>query len=243
MGLLKTINECGLVRKAGKVSCSFSKATNTFDLNFVLKEDIDVGLTNFSFTLDRVQKDTEEDIFEQKLYSTIAFLFSNLALPTKNSEFQQSYVEESNLKDNSIEAQPIIEKPQVQLEKVEQVAKVEDVEPSNTAPSNNFGAFVMPPPLPNNAFTVQAGRRVAPKAPSAPPPAVAPVNNDEAIKDVQKLAIQLQLSNVGLSYKEFTSKAFEFAGNPREDIPSLDDLTYQEAIQLIHYGNELSKSK
>lgn len=60
----------------------------------------------------------------------------------------------------------------------------------------------------------------------------------ERISDVQKAALNGILSYKGVNYEELAREAFENAGIPATSIPPADELTYQEAVCVVKFGND-----
>ena len=58
------------------------------------------------------------------------------------------------------------------------------------------------------------------------------------ISDVQKAALHGILSYKDVVYETLVQEAFEANGIARSEIPGLDDLTYQEAVCVVKYGND-----
>lgn len=89
-----------------------------------------------------------------------------------------------------------------------------------------------PPAMPNqNGTTTMA----------TPTSKVTPINTGDAeyISDVQKAALNSILNfKQGLSYEELAKEAFEANGIIKDQIPEPDNLTYQEAVVVVKYGND-----
>ena len=85
-----------------------------------------------------------------------------------------------------------------------------------------------------------------PTTPPAQPAVSAPAQqmvvpqagNPAFISDVQKAALHSILSIKGVEYETLAREAFEFNGVVKNPIPSADDLTYQEAVYVVKYGND-----
>jgi hypothetical protein len=60
----------------------------------------------------------------------------------------------------------------------------------------------------------------------------------ERISDVQKAALTGILSYKGVVYEELAREAFEANGIVKNPIPPADELTYQEAVCVVKYGND-----
>jgi hypothetical protein len=69
---------------------------------------------------------------------------------------------------------------------------------------------------------------------------VSPISTGEPekISDVQKAALHGILSYKGVEYETLAKEAFEANGVVKDSIPSPDDLTYQEAVFVVKYGND-----
>jgi hypothetical protein len=63
---------------------------------------------------------------------------------------------------------------------------------------------------------------------------------EDLVSDVQKAAIKgiLAMPTVPIDYEELAKQAFEFNGVVKKPIPSIDELTYQEAVYVVKYGND-----
>jgi hypothetical protein len=60
----------------------------------------------------------------------------------------------------------------------------------------------------------------------------------DRISDVQKAALHGILSYKGVEYNELVKEAFEANGIVKNPIPAAEDLTYQEAVCVVKYGND-----
>jgi hypothetical protein len=63
----------------------------------------------------------------------------------------------------------------------------------------------------------------------------------EKISDVQKAALRSILNMKGVEYESLVKEAFEVNGiafEANSSIPEVDDLTYQEAVYVVKYGND-----
>jgi hypothetical protein len=60
----------------------------------------------------------------------------------------------------------------------------------------------------------------------------------DKISDVQKAALHGILSFKGVDYETLAREAFEANGIVKNPIPPADDLTYQEAVYVVKYGND-----
>ena len=60
----------------------------------------------------------------------------------------------------------------------------------------------------------------------------------ENISDVQKAALHSILSIKGVEYETLASEALTANGITKTPVPSPDDLTYQEAVFVVKYGND-----
>lgn len=60
----------------------------------------------------------------------------------------------------------------------------------------------------------------------------------EYISDVQKAALHSILSIKGVEYEALAAEAFEANGVVKNPIPAPDDLTYQEAVYVVKFGND-----
>jgi len=58
------------------------------------------------------------------------------------------------------------------------------------------------------------------------------------ISDVQKAALHGILSSKKVSYQDLVEEAFEANGIVKNPIPEADDLTYEEAVCVVKYGND-----
>jgi len=66
------------------------------------------------------------------------------------------------------------------------------------------------------------------------------INNGapESISDVQKAALHSILNINGVEYETLVTETFAANGITKTPIPSPDDLTYQEAVYVVKYGND-----
>jgi hypothetical protein len=60
----------------------------------------------------------------------------------------------------------------------------------------------------------------------------------DRISDVQKAALSSILNIKGVEYETLVREAFEANGVVKNPIPVPDDLTYQEAVYVVKYGND-----
>lgn len=60
----------------------------------------------------------------------------------------------------------------------------------------------------------------------------------EYISDVQKAALYSILNIKGVEYEALAAEAFQANGVVKSPIPAPDDLTYQEAVYVVKYGND-----
>jgi hypothetical protein len=60
----------------------------------------------------------------------------------------------------------------------------------------------------------------------------------EYISDVQKAALHSILNIKGVEYEALAAEAFAANGVSKPSIPSPDNLTYQEAVYVVKYGND-----
>ena len=58
------------------------------------------------------------------------------------------------------------------------------------------------------------------------------------VSDVQKVALNSILKRLSVAYEVLAREAFEINGLDTTEIPSQDDLTYQQAVHVIKYGND-----
>jgi hypothetical protein len=93
------------------------------------------------------------------------------------------------------------------------------------------------PPVPEQ--TAQAPAKVALQE-DMPMSKVTSINTGEpeGISDVQKAALQSILSMKKVKYEELIKEAFEFNGIVKNPLPTIDDLTYQEAVCAVKYGHD-----
>jgi hypothetical protein len=123
---------------------------------------------------------------------------------------------------------------------------VVDVSPkTNTKVNNHTNQSVEIPPIPedDNLFTGyrksdETAGSTKNSQPAAPKEAA---KREDGIKDVQMLAINTQLDLNKANYKELVKEAFEEAGIEVDEIPTIDNLTYKQAIEVIKYGNKKFK--
>ena len=84
------------------------------------------------------------------------------------------------------------------------------------------------PPMPTTNTSVQT------------PFAVPEVDNNKplGISDIQKVALGGIISSKGIVFEELAKEAFATNGIVKDPFPSRDDLTYDEAVLIIKYGND-----
>jgi hypothetical protein len=72
------------------------------------------------------------------------------------------------------------------------------------------------------------------------PFAVPEVDNTKplGISDIQKVALGGIISSKGIVFEELVKEAFATNGIVKDPFPSKDDLTYDEAVLIIKYGND-----
>lgn len=58
------------------------------------------------------------------------------------------------------------------------------------------------------------------------------------ISDIQKIALEGIVSSKGITFAELVKEAFTAHGIVKEPFPSRDNLTYDEAVLVIKYGND-----
>lgn len=129
----------------------------------------------------------------------------------------------------------------------EQEAIVSKMETSFTPPPPASPPAPTAPPAPSvpsipTPSTPAPPRVQAPEVPMTPPVAMnQPTINTgepERISDVQKAALHSILQFKGVEYEALAQEAFEFNGVVKNPIPPADDLTYQEAVYVVKYGND-----
>jgi hypothetical protein len=125
-----------------------------------------------------------------------------------------------------------------------------------TFPTQPAQTVVVPSPQP----TILGDRAEIPKIPTTPdltapvsiPPTPFTKPSDGAIfsssetvsvkppgiSDIQKVALGGIVSSKGIIFEELVKEAFTAHGIVKEPFPSRDDLTYDEAVLVIKYGND-----
>jgi hypothetical protein len=100
------------------------------------------------------------------------------------------------------------------------------------------------PAAPAAPTTVPASAPIVPTAPSDTPVPAAdlPFSTTQPetvskINDVQKVAISGILTLRKMTYDQLASEAFADAGAPGYQYPLVEQLTYDEAVVVIKYGN------
>ena len=58
------------------------------------------------------------------------------------------------------------------------------------------------------------------------------------ISDVQKAALMGILNLKGVQYTDLVSEAFSANNITKDEVPPIDELTYQEAVAIVKYGND-----
>lgn len=88
--------------------------------------------------------------------------------------------------------------------------------------------FPTPPPMPVSNPPVQTPFAVAETVNTGP----------LGISDIQKVALGGIMSSKGISFEELAREAFTTHSIVKDPFPSRDDLTYDEAVLIIKYGND-----
>lgn len=99
---------------------------------------------------------------------------------------------------------------------------------------------VSTPSVPTASFSTQIPP-VPTTSPSVQNPfAVPEVDNTKplGISDIQKVALGGIISSKGIVFKEIAKEAFATVSIVKDPFPSIDDLTYDEAVLIIKYGND-----
>lgn len=180
------------------------------------QEDQDVNSDIPSF----VQKDTPAITQEPKSFEKEVNQFENTFIPPKTNLGAIPAPLVENKKDNNTFVPPPF-----------------PVEPNNTV---------------NNAVpkeqAIKENNLLFPKVPF-PGGGSIPTNNtpkinadDPSISDVQKAAIDSLLSIGGVDYKDLVTRAFSDKGLSVDRVPEKEELTYQQAVTVIKFGNSLFRN-
>jgi hypothetical protein len=104
----------------------------------------------------------------------------------------------------------------------------QSVQSVETPPVQAQTTVVSTPPIPTTNPSAQT------------PFAVLKTDNTEApgISDIQKVALGGIISSKGIVFEELAKEAFATHGIVKDPFPSRDDLTYDEAVLIIKYGND-----
>lgn len=134
----------------------------------------------------------------------------------------------------------------------------EDIDTAQGSTSGSYGGSSnMPAPSmpPNKVSNQQAAapKFSAPPMHSAPPSPPQPTSSGDAfppkaasigtagaqrISDVQKAALNGILSLKGVDYETLVKEALSASGTTIDTVVSIDDLSYQDAVTIIKYGND-----
>ena len=117
--------------------------------------------------------------------------------------------------------------------------------------TNVFDGFTLPtngatsssaPSMSTIGTSPNIGTPVAPKAGGTdfpiPPP---PPKKEGGIRDVQLLAIQAILKLRKVEYTELVTAAFQESGIAASEIPEIEKLTEEQALEVIRFGNNKYK--
>ncbi len=121
----------------------------------------------------------------------------------------------------------------------------EEVPPEPAAPATPPTAPPGAPPMPSFPAPAAApAEAAAPETPELPmsQPAAAPSNdiNEVGISDVQRVALNGILTMHSANYDELAREAFDSKGMAQA-VPPKENLSYQEAVVVIKYGNDKFK--
>jgi len=76
-------------------------------------------------------------------------------------------------------------------------------------------------------------------APSLPPVTATPTSSmPNKINDVQTAALDGILELKGIPFEELAKEAFEYNNEEAVNLPTKEELSYQQAVMIIKYGNE-----
>ena len=143
--------------------------------------------------------------------------------------------------------------PKVETNSVQEEPPIPSVKESVNAPTttNVFDGFTLPtngdstskvPPMNTAGTSSNIGIPVAPKTEVTdfpiPPP---PPKKEGGIRDVQLLAIQAILKLRKVEYTELVTAAFQESGISTSEIPEIEKLTEEQALEVIRFGNNKYK--
>lgn len=101
-----------------------------------------------------------------------------------------------------------------------------------------------PPSAPVEAPPVQNTPSVPPPPPGPPQggnqelPMTRMGGSKEMISDVQRAALSSILQMQKISYEDLVAEAFQAHGIVKNPLPTVDQLTYDEAVHVVKYGND-----
>ncbi len=99
----------------------------------------------------------------------------------------------------------------------------------------------VPPSVPPRTTPTKEDKET-PSFPSKSP-VFEPADDEMPISDVQKVALNGQLKLRKLNYDELVAAAFSHHGIEVDEIPPMENLTYQQAVKIIGFANEVYKNK
>ena len=145
----------------------------------------------------------------------------------------------------SAAAEPVkLEVPTPPPAEVPPVAPVTPAPPKATPPSTP-AAPVVPggPPMapPAEPAKVDVSTPTPPSIPTMDTPLTSAAPKADMVNEVQKVAIAGIMQMKQVTYDELSKLTFEYHSWDTSSIPSRDDLTYDQAIALIKYGNNVLK--
>jgi len=137
------------------------------------------------------------------------------------------------------------------------------VPPSAPATPPPATQTVVEAPVPPTALVATPPASSLPVAPPMPPvPPAAPTpppampaddmpmssgsvlsNDDSGITEVQQIALEGILGMRDLNYEDLAKEAFEDKGMKYDTIPRAEDLTYEEAVVVVKFGNDKYRNK
>lgn len=138
-------------------------------------------------------------------------------------------------------AAPVAAEPVVPTEPVPPAPPAAPAAPATPPPAQAAPPAPEAPPAPP---APPAAPATPPPAPATPPPTgELPMTNyamggTSMISDVQRAALQSILQMQKIEYEALVAEAFQANNIAKSPLPTVDQLTYDEAVQVVKYGND-----
>lgn len=175
--------------------------------------------------------------------SSIQFKGATKSEVEQEEMLKKQPADEETLKDKDISSEPVVEESKPEQPSEENAIQSPDLDfppipgaedSSSQSKGKDYSKNNQAPPPPPGGEQQKSNSQKRPEA-------SVEERSEESIKDVQILAINTQLELNKADYKELVSEAFTEAGIEFSEVPPLEQLTYQQAIEVIKYGNRKFK--